>query len=286
MMLSAVTVENFGFYIIPLLFLYRAHSYRYVKAFVPAAIGAFIIARFSSKYFGSCSCGMESLLVVSQKWIEQYFSTEINFFIGDLLGLLLLCQVFHIFYVLTTCNFHEVYKYVTDFGFGFSKRFSFVREILKEEENKLEISLDHDLKTKSRFSGSNTILPDKGMSHQEILTMIQNSIKHENEVWEKGQLSGSVYGGQREHIDFLNKCFSFYSIANALHPDIWPSVMKYESEVVAMTASLVNGGLLSVCGCTTSVCLFFFSSYFLPFTYVHINLHFTIGWHGKYYFSD
>lgn len=42
------------------------------------------------------------------------------------------------------------------------------------------------------------------------------------------------------------------SVTNPLHPDIWPSVMKMEAEVVAMTASLLNGGDQDVCGLITS----------------------------------
>ena len=64
-----------------------------------------------------------------------------------------------------------------------------------------------------------------------------------------------VYHGQHKHIDLLNEAFSRYSISNPLHPDIWPSVMKFESEIIAMTASLVNGSgkYNDVCGATTSV---------------------------------
>lgn len=43
-----------------------------------------------------------------------------------------------------------------------------------------------------------------------------------------------------------------YSIANPLHLDIWPSALKFESEIIAMTASMLNGGDKNVCGCTTS----------------------------------
>lgn len=38
----------------------------------------------------------------------------------------------------------------------------------------------------------------------------------------------------------------------ALHPETWPSGMKLESEVISMTAALVQGDCATVCGCTTS----------------------------------
>ena len=80
--------------------------------------------------------------------------------------------------------------------------------------------------------------------------------KDEDIIWQSGKVSGAIYHGEKNHLDLLNKAFSLYSIANPLHPDIWPSGMKYESEIIAMTAALV--GLddvqsAGVCGCTTSV---------------------------------
>jgi hypothetical protein len=66
-----------------------------------------------------------------------------------------------------------------------------------------------------------------------------------------------VYHGQHEHIKLLNAAFGMYSISNPLHPDIWPSVMKFESEIIAMTAALVSDADVSpVFGSTTSVAAF------------------------------
>ena len=106
---------------------------------------------------------------------------------------------------------------------------------------------------KTRALGTqNTILPEKGLAHEEILSLMSNAVEKENVIWEKGHLSGSVYHGQHEHQNFLTKCFAHYSLSNPLHPDIWPSVMKFESEIISMTAHLVDGGVSSICGCTTS----------------------------------
>ena len=64
--------------------------------------------------------------------------------------------------------------------------------------------------------------------------------------------TGAVYHGKHDHIDLLNKAFGMYSIANPLHPDVWPSVMKFEAEIISMTKNMVSGGVDTVCGCTTS----------------------------------
>jgi len=49
-----------------------------------------------------------------------------------------------------------------------------------------------------------------------------------------------------------NEAYSMFSISNPLHPDVWPSVMKFDAEIVQMTASMVSGGCDTVCGCVTS----------------------------------
>eukprot|EP01040_Poterioochromonas_malhamensis_P012895 gene12895-14130_t len=174
-------------------------------------------------------------------------------FFQDLAGLVLLQQFISFSYHVTNWNFHGLSKFVTDYGFNLVKDLPFVKGTLEHEQEKLEKSFDKDLKIKSRAIGTAlTALPDKGIPHDEILQLIDKTVKKENVVWEKGHLSGAVYGGQKDHIAFLNQCYSYYSIANPLHPDIWPSVMKFEAEIVAMTASLVNNGLETVCGCTSS----------------------------------
>ena len=43
-----------------------------------------------------------------------------------------------------------------------------------------------------------------------------------------------------------------YSLSNPLHPEIWPSLRKYEAEIISMTASFLNGGDKNVVGAITS----------------------------------
>ena len=84
---------------------------------------------------------------------------------------------------------------------------------------------------------------------------------HESGKWKGGQVSGGVYHGGEAHLALMNDVYAAFDVANSLHPDVWPSVMKFEAEVIAMTANLMNGGFLDgsvapsardVCGCMTS----------------------------------
>ena len=49
----------------------------------------------------------------------------------------------------------------------------------------------------------------------------------------------------------MNKAYSLFSISNPLHPDLFPSIRKYESEVVKMTGKMLRGDD-NVCGALTS----------------------------------
>lgn len=124
--------------------------------------------------------------------------------------------------------------------------------------------------------GNDTILkqlPMNGVSAASILSLMKQETVKENVIWSEGKVSGAVYHGEEGHMELLNQAFSMYSISNPLHPDIWPSGMKFESEVIAMTASLMYSGgsraddndnsstssskhglhsTTEVCGCTTS----------------------------------
>eukprot|EP00597_Dinobryon_sp_UTEXLB2267_P004357 CAMPEP_0170076044 /NCGR_PEP_ID=MMETSP0019_2-20121128/13082_1 /TAXON_ID=98059 /ORGANISM="Dinobryon sp., Strain UTEXLB2267" /LENGTH=501 /DNA_ID=CAMNT_0010287421 /DNA_START=333 /DNA_END=1838 /DNA_ORIENTATION=+ len=145
-------------------------------------------------------------------------------------------------------------KYITTSLYNIFKKSSFMMNLIKKEQSKIEESFDKELKVKSRsIATSITCLPNKGIDHKDILDLMVKATKTENVPWETGRVSGAVYHGQHEHIHLLNAAFGMYSISNPLHPDIWPSVMKFESEIIAMTAALVSDADVSpVFGSTTS----------------------------------
>lgn len=58
--------------------------------------------------------------------------------------------------------------------------------------------------------------------------------------WEEGRVSGAVYHGGQDILKIQSKAYSLYSVANQLHPDVFPAVRKMESEVVAMVLKLYN----------------------------------------------
>jgi sphinganine-1-phosphate aldolase len=88
-------------------------------------------------------------------------------------------------------------------------------------------------------------LPAFGLDRDSVLAELTRLAGTEHERWEAGYASGAVYHGGREHIEFLNRVYALFSQGNPLHPDLWPSITKFEAEVVAMTAGMLHGNDLN-----------------------------------------
>ena len=94
-------------------------------------------------------------------------------------------------------------------------------------------------------------LPKEGIPKQEILELLSKILNEENYKWEKGFVSGAVYHGGKDHIDFLNNVYAISSQVNPLHPDIWPSVLKIEREIIEIVSKILHGNE-AVSGSVTS----------------------------------
>jgi sphinganine-1-phosphate aldolase len=62
----------------------------------------------------------------------------------------------------------------------------------------------------------------------------------EHTKWEDGRVSGAVYHGGKELTQLQTEAFGMFTVANPIHPDVFPGVRKMEAEVVAMVLSLFN----------------------------------------------
>lgn len=69
--------------------------------------------------------------------------------------------------------------------------------------------------------------------------------------WHDGKYTGGVYHGGDELLSLQAKAYEIYSVANQLHPDIFPGIRKMEAEVVSMILKIFNAPE-SGCGCSTS----------------------------------
>lgn len=95
-------------------------------------------------------------------------------------------------------------------------------------------------------------LPDRGLDSKDIVREVEHLLTVlDHSDWESGRVSGAVYHGGSELLDLQLKVYEKYSVANQLHPDVFPGIRKMEAEVVSMVLKLFNAPQLA-CGSTTS----------------------------------
>jgi glutamate/tyrosine decarboxylase-like PLP-dependent enzyme len=93
-------------------------------------------------------------------------------------------------------------------------------------------------------------LPQSGRSREDVLDTMRAARDHDIE-WQRGRAFGLVYHISEEIDELLKDAFTMFFSENGLNPTAFPSLRKFESEVVAMTASLL-GGDSNVCGNMTT----------------------------------
>lgn len=136
------------------------------------------------------------------------------------------------------------------------KKLPKIQNTIKEEEVKIEKELEKIAKPYKNIKVFKS-LPEKGIPKKEILKILRDLQKKEIQKWKKGYVSGAVYHGGKEHISFLNQVYSMFSQANPLHSDLWPSISKFESEIISICANLLGSNTnlpteKRVCGSVTS----------------------------------
>ncbi|HMT91276.1 MAG TPA: aminotransferase class V-fold PLP-dependent enzyme, partial [Dermatophilaceae bacterium] len=88
-------------------------------------------------------------------------------------------------------------------------------------------------------------LPDEGRDRAEVLAELTAIAGEEDQTWQSGQCSGTIYLGDTEHYDFLGEAFSLFSHQNALQRDMCPSATRFEGEILAMALDLMHADAIS-----------------------------------------
>ena len=139
--------------------------------------------------------------------------------------------------------------------YRYAKRFPFVKEKLEAEYAPIMEELRKSAKPYAGEVESHALLPKDGKARTDILDEIRQLERREAARWEEGYVSGAVYHGDPEHIAFLNEAYAITSQTNPLHSDLWPSIAKYEAEIVSMTANMLGAQQATdaqVCGTVSS----------------------------------
>jgi glutamate/tyrosine decarboxylase-like PLP-dependent enzyme len=126
-----------------------------------------------------------------------------------------------------------------------------VSQKIEAEYAEVMVELEKSVKPYKNKYAVFTEIPASGRSHADVLRDMESMRAQEESHWKDGFISGAVYHGDQEHIDFLNQVYAINSQSNPLHADVWPSATKFEAEIVAMTANML-GGSNEVCGTISS----------------------------------
>ncbi len=141
-------------------------------------------------------------------------------------------------------------------AFHYAKRVPFVRARLEAEYATMLEGMRHSAKPYHDRLPRHARIPDEGHDRAQLLEEIETLQDEEASRWRDGFVSGAVYHGDREHIEFLNQVYARCSQSNPLHADLWPSVVKYEAEIVSMTANMLGADHVGeddqVCGAVSS----------------------------------
>ncbi|MGB8224401.1 MAG: aminotransferase class V-fold PLP-dependent enzyme [Polyangiales bacterium] len=139
--------------------------------------------------------------------------------------------------------------------YRYAKRLPIVKERLEAEYGPIMEELRKSAKPYAGEVESHTTLPAEGKPRADILTEIRELQRRESHRWQDGYVSGAVYHGDPEHIAFLSEAYAITSQTNPLHSDLWPSIAKYEAEIVSMTANMLGAREAAdarVCGSVSS----------------------------------
>jgi glutamate/tyrosine decarboxylase-like PLP-dependent enzyme len=96
-----------------------------------------------------------------------------------------------------------------------------------------------DFPYRDRFA-VNRRLPEDGRSREEVLAELRAMATEEDARWETGKCSGTMYCGDHDHYDYLNRAFALYSHVNTLQRDMCPSATNFEGEIIAMALDLFH----------------------------------------------
>lgn len=120
-----------------------------------------------------------------------------------------------------------------------------VMKVIEHENQKITASLEHSLKPYHAQYERHEKLPQDGWGRDKILNILTEMSEKERGRWESGFVSGGIYHGEKEHIEFLNQAYSLHSQSNPLHGDLFPSATKFEAEIVSMVATMMGKGKTS-----------------------------------------
>ncbi|KAI0130846.1 PLP-dependent transferase [Daldinia grandis] len=96
-----------------------------------------------------------------------------------------------------------------------------------------------------------TTLPKEGWTDDALRAELDTLANMEHTRWEDGYVSGAVYHGEEDLLKLQTEAYGKFTVANPIHPDVFPGVRKMEAEVVAMVLSMFHAPPSAAGVCTS-----------------------------------
>ncbi|KAH7319655.1 glutamate decarboxylase/PLP-dependent protein [Stachybotrys elegans] len=110
-----------------------------------------------------------------------------------------------------------------------------VQKEVKESLDKLTLKLVPQDQTRY------LTLPKEGLAFDVVRDELQALANMDHTRWEDGYVSGAVYHGEEDLIQLQTEAYGKFTVANPIHPDVFPGVRKMEAEVVSMVVNMFHG---------------------------------------------
>jgi len=134
----------------------------------------------------------------------------------------------------------DAYISIRRYLYGVFLRLPGVRDKVQAQVSDSLLKLERKLVPSGPGVERITSLPAEGWSEEEVRKKLGELADMEHTRWEDGRVSGAVYHGGEELIRLQTEAFGKFTVANPIHPDVFPGVRKMEAEIVAMVLSLFN----------------------------------------------
>jgi len=176
--------------------------------------------------------------------IAQFFDNRhpLRTILGDLIGLYLLQKLYRLVQLLKMTSIKEVGNSVGRHALRLGMRLPIVSGVIEAEFTKNRTNILAEYGKDDPAREQTTVLPFEGMNGDMVIAKMDKLQQGEIDAWINGGVSGAVYLGDPEHSKCLDEASNLFSLTNPLHPDIWPSVMKFEAEVCAMASTMLTEG--------------------------------------------
>ena len=94
------------------------------------------------------------------------------------------------------------------------------------------------------------VIPGNGIPEEDLMKEMEQ-LRQEDTNWREGKVWSLVYHATDKHTEMLKKAYAMFFSKNALSPMAFPSLRKFETEVISMAVDLFKGDK-RCCGSMTS----------------------------------